>query len=108
MGFLEKIFGGHGRHGRGGHHGNPYRETRHDSPYSPTHGETSGVGAQTPPGSRAGAGLVVCPACQASNIGSARFCQQCGTPIAPRACTKCATALAPDAKFCAQCGQPAT
>jgi membrane protease subunit (stomatin/prohibitin family) len=52
---------------------------------------------------------VACPSCQAANSPGAKFCQNCGQPMAPPKvhCTNCGTELAPGAKFCPECGTPA-
>ncbi|PZP90615.1 MAG: zinc ribbon domain-containing protein [Variovorax paradoxus] len=42
------------------------------------------------------------------NATGARFCQNCGVSLAPRACTQCGTNLAMNAKFCGQCGNQAS
>lgn len=105
MGILDRLFGGHhggGHHGgrrQGGHH-DGYRDDDYRQPY----GGGTGLPPSTPP---AGAQQVACPACQVSNPASARFCQQCGASLAPRACTQCGVALGAGAKFCAGCGKPA-
>ena len=44
-----------------------------------------------------------CPGCHAANPESARFCAQCGTPLAAR-CGGCGADVAPSARFCSQCG----
>ncbi|WP_091570668.1 double zinc ribbon domain-containing protein [Oryzisolibacter propanilivorax] len=82
MGILDRLLGGH--HG-GGHHG----RTEH-------HG---GRVSATPD-----AQGVPCAHCKAWNAIEARFCQQCGKPMAPSACARCGSALQGDAKFCPQCG----
>jgi predicted ATPase/class 3 adenylate cyclase len=48
-----------------------------------------------------------CTECGAENAASARFCNQCATPLS-RACPKCAHPNAPDAKFCAECAAALT
>jgi membrane protease subunit (stomatin/prohibitin family) len=50
-----------------------------------------------------------CPSCQAANSAGAKFCQNCGQPMAPPKvhCTNCGHELSPGAKFCPECGTPA-
>jgi hypothetical protein len=43
-----------------------------------------------------------CAKCGA-DVGTAKFCADCGTPRAPSAC-KCGASLKPAAKFCGECG----
>jgi class 3 adenylate cyclase/tetratricopeptide (TPR) repeat protein len=47
--------------------------------------------------------MPTCAACQADNPARARFCLECGTPLAAR-CAGCGTELPPAAKFCLECG----
>jgi len=47
-----------------------------------------------------------CPQCQHANSAAAKFCENCGTPLA-RSCAKCGTALSASANFRPECGQPA-
>ena len=51
---------------------------------------------------------VACPACHVENPAGAKFCQDCGTALAPRIahCTNCGNELTPNAKFCPGCGTP--
>jgi membrane protease subunit (stomatin/prohibitin family) len=51
------------------------------------------------------AGGVTCGKCQTPAAPGARFCANCGSPLAPAACPKCQTPAAPGAKFCANCGE---
>jgi class 3 adenylate cyclase/tetratricopeptide (TPR) repeat protein len=44
-----------------------------------------------------------CPSCGADNDGGARFCQECGTPLAAT-CPQCGAQVPPRARFCNQCG----
>ncbi|MDQ3939916.1 MAG: AAA family ATPase, partial [Actinomycetota bacterium] len=46
-----------------------------------------------------------CVECGRDNPASARFCVDCGTPLAPQ-CAQCGAALVPGGKFCAACGTP--
>jgi len=48
-----------------------------------------------------------CTKCATDNAASARFCNQCATPLS-RVCPKCAHLNAPDAKFCSACGEALT
>jgi class 3 adenylate cyclase/tetratricopeptide (TPR) repeat protein len=45
-----------------------------------------------------------CTACQYENPPNARFCGQCGAPLAPR-CPACGALVTPDLRFCTACGQ---
>ncbi|MGH2535531.1 MAG: SPFH domain-containing protein [Thermomicrobiales bacterium] len=48
---------------------------------------------------------VTCPDCQATVAAGAKFCPNCGKPMAgPIACPKCGHANQPGAKFCTNCG----
>ena len=44
-----------------------------------------------------------CPQCQHENQEGAKFCDECGTPLAVR-CPACGTENRPGAKFCTECG----
>ena len=44
-----------------------------------------------------------CPNCGTDNPPSAKFCGECGSPLA-RACPSCGTAAPPKARFCLECG----
>jgi class 3 adenylate cyclase/predicted ATPase len=46
---------------------------------------------------------VVCPSCQAENKEGAKFCNECGTPLALQ-CPRCGAGHRPDQKFCDECG----
>jgi len=46
---------------------------------------------------------VECPSCKAVAPEGAKFCQECGTPLA-RPCPTCGHASQPGAKFCPECG----
>jgi class 3 adenylate cyclase/tetratricopeptide (TPR) repeat protein len=50
---------------------------------------------------------LVCPACQVENHEGARFCAECGNPLALR-CQSCGAGLRPGQKFCDQCGTALT
>ena len=45
-----------------------------------------------------------CPHCQQENPPQAKFCLECGTPLALK-CAACGTELPAGAKFCLECGQ---
>jgi class 3 adenylate cyclase/tetratricopeptide (TPR) repeat protein len=46
---------------------------------------------------------VICPSCQTENIATAKFCVECGTPLA-QACPSCSTPYQDGQRFCAECG----
>ena len=46
-----------------------------------------------------------CPRCQHENQAAAKFCQECGAPLA-RVCSICQTQVPPAAKFCPECAHP--
>lgn len=48
---------------------------------------------------------VQCPQCESDNPAQARFCMECGTPLAQR-CAACGAECPLRAKFCAECGTP--
>ena len=48
---------------------------------------------------------VACPSCETVAAPGAKFCAECGTPLA-RACPSCGTPADAAAKFCAECGTP--
>jgi len=48
--------------------------------------------------------MIICPSCGAQNPQSARFCQNCGQSLTPKACPSCGQQVAPTAKFCPNCG----
>jgi len=48
---------------------------------------------------------MICPNCQATNAANAKYCENCGLPLA-RVCANCGAINAPDARFCNQCGSP--
>jgi membrane protease subunit (stomatin/prohibitin family) len=53
------------------------------------------------------AGTVTCASCGAANPAGARFCSNCGKPLALR-CASCGTENAAGSRFCSQCGSPLT
>lgn len=109
MGLFDGMFGHHG----GGHH-NTHHEDSHHRPqqYSgncaPGYPQAPVPQAQ-PQAQPAMAPLrvIACPACNTTHTADARFCQQCGTSLAPKTCKQCNTQLAAGARFCAQCGTAA-
>lgn len=50
---------------------------------------------------------MLCPVCHCLNDEHAKFCDQCGGPLAIR-CPACGSPVRPEARFCSQCGQPVT
>ena len=46
-----------------------------------------------------------CRRCQHENRPQAKFCEECGNPLA-RACPNCGAALSAMAKFCPECAHP--
>ena len=48
---------------------------------------------------------MICPACQAENKATAKFCSECGTALALR-CPGCGTPHRPGQRFCDECGTP--
>jgi class 3 adenylate cyclase len=50
---------------------------------------------------------MICGTCRHDNQPNAKFCSECGTPLARR-CPACDTEQAPAAKFCDECGTPLT
>ena len=47
-----------------------------------------------------------CRKCQHFNRAEAKFCEDCGAPLAGT-CANCGHELSPTAKFCPECGRPA-
>lgn len=85
---VRNMMGGHhrgDRHG-GGRHGGSREE----------YGGPSG---------RTFAGGPACQKCGAGNAADARFCQQCGTSMAPAKCAGCGAQVPVGARFCPQCGK---
>ncbi len=90
-----------------GARGDRRRHRRHES--GPAAGWCNGGGApvQGGGGPGTGGGGVTCGYCHANNPAGAKFCGNCGTPLAPPKaahCTQCGNTLAPGAKFCGNCG----
>jgi class 3 adenylate cyclase len=48
-----------------------------------------------------------CPGCEHENAAEAKFCEQCGSPMA-RVCVHCGSYASSAASFCHQCGRPLT
>src|SRR5215475_2746155 len=46
-----------------------------------------------------------CPKCQHENTVTAKFCEECATPL-PQTCHNCGSQVSLTAKFCPQCGYP--
>jgi predicted amidophosphoribosyltransferase len=46
-----------------------------------------------------------CSRCQYDNETDAKFCEECGAPLA-RVCSRCRRQLSPTAKFCPECAHP--
>ena len=47
---------------------------------------------------------MICSSCGTENAGTAKFCSECGSPLA-RTCASCGSANAPTARFCNECGE---
>src|SRR3954471_9267105 len=47
--------------------------------------------------------MTVCPHCSSGLPAGAKFCLECGTPVAS-GCPSCGNPLVPGAKFCMECG----
>lgn len=86
--------GEHGR-GHGGDNGRWGYENRGEPDYKQSTGPWSVQSQDGRP----------CPQCRSYNPPDARFCNQCGTPLATGKCRFCGADLAPGTKFCGQCGQ---
>ena len=50
---------------------------------------------------------MTCARCQTENPSQAKFCLECGSPLATR-CANCGSQLPPAAKFCSECAHPVT
>jgi class 3 adenylate cyclase len=48
---------------------------------------------------------MICPNCQTPNAANAKYCENCGQPLA-RVCENCGATNPPGARFCNQCGTP--
>ncbi|TAL90304.1 MAG: zinc ribbon domain-containing protein [Candidimonas sp.] len=95
MGIFDRILGG----GHGGAHHDRYRT---DPPR--TQDNAWGTSAGSPPPA-AVAPTIACATCGAANGSTARFCQQCGTSLAPAKCAGCGAEMAVGMKFCGKCGK---
>jgi membrane protease subunit (stomatin/prohibitin family) len=62
--------------------------------------------APAPPQDQQPASVVECANCHSPVQAGAKFCAECGQPMAKH-CTNCNASLTPTAKFCAECGTPA-
>ncbi|WP_428037228.1 double zinc ribbon domain-containing protein [Chromobacterium amazonense] len=92
MGHFGKWFGRHhGHHGKH-HHKQPDCAPSPSPSYAPP-------APATPAG-----GMVPCPACRQGNDAAARYCQHCGTGLAPAHCRQCGQRVMATAKFCGECG----
>jgi membrane protease subunit (stomatin/prohibitin family) len=58
---------------------------------------------QPPPQPQPAVTFIACPSCGAQNMQGARFCQNCGQPLA-RNCPSCNQPVQPGSKFCPNCG----
>lgn len=47
---------------------------------------------------------ITCPKCNFKNPPSARFCNNCGTPVGKKVCGKCGAENGPTTNFCGNCG----
>jgi membrane protease subunit (stomatin/prohibitin family) len=56
-----------------------------------------------PPQPQPAVTFIACPSCMAQNMQGARFCQNCGQPLA-RNCPSCNQPVQPGSKFCPNCG----
>ena len=65
-----------------------------------------GPAAAAPAAGPAAEATMACPQCHDEVRGGAKFCDECGTPMAKH-CTNCNADLSATAKFCAECGTPA-
>ncbi len=104
MGFFERMLGNLMSGKFGGHHGSYQSGRHHVGSKRGDHGGYQG----SPQGSGPGGGNPgnPCPKCGSANVNEARFCQQCGTSLAPGKCSGCGAELAAGTKFCGQCGKP--
>ena len=48
---------------------------------------------------------MMCPGCGHDNPSTAKFCGECGAPLASR-CAACGSTNPPGQKFCGECGNP--
>ncbi|MPS89484.1 MULTISPECIES: double zinc ribbon domain-containing protein [Comamonas] len=90
MSFFERLLGGHHRSG-GDQHGNGHHQKRTPASYNDPRVS----------------GGIICPNCRTQSSPQARFCQQCGSGLAPQACNACGVQMALGSRFCANCGKSA-
>jgi membrane protease subunit (stomatin/prohibitin family) len=64
------------------------------------------ISQASPPQDQHAASVVECANCHSPVQAGAKFCAECGQPMAKH-CTNCNASLAATAKFCAECGTPA-
>lgn len=86
--------GHHGSRYGGGHHGRREYQDSGNFPEYPRQRAAPATAAKT------------CGKCGGANGVTARFCEQCGTPMGADTCEGCSAELAPGAKFCSQCSRP--
>ncbi len=48
--------------------------------------------------------MTTCAHCATDVPAEAKFCQECGTPVAPRTCAACGASAAQGGRFCNECG----
>ena len=80
-----------------------FRAPRLNAP--PTLTPPTGSSEAPLPEPRGRVGPVNCSACGHGNRESAKFCEQCATPLA-RSCARCGNELRPSARFCDECAHP--
>lgn len=73
------------------------------TPKKPTKRKAKGAKAKKTAGGGSEA-AVACGACGTDNAGGAKFCMECGEPLA-RACAACGEPASAKAKFCSGCGE---
>jgi membrane protease subunit (stomatin/prohibitin family) len=73
-------------------------------------GQAAGQTGQGVTPAPAGAATVVCPHCGATIPANAKFCPECGKPVASasKVCPRCGTENPANAKFCTNCGTQLT
>ncbi len=54
----------------------------------------------------AGGPVRTCSNCRTENLTDAKFCTECGRPLAPAQCSGCGADHEADARFCNRCGKP--
>ncbi|WP_075645452.1 zinc ribbon domain-containing protein [Caballeronia mineralivorans] len=101
--------GGHDKHGGNdeGGHGKRERHGGHDGwGNNRRHGDSQRTYDDAPQSIVDDS--VPCSGCRTPNLQQARFCQQCGAPMAQTACGQCDATLQAGARFCHQCGKAAS